>query len=144
MIFVFLASSDLSEQQRERPTSLALRGISMHDYTQDTLQSAQVDCKRTTANKCSFYVFEAGEFDGEEGYWAVDEDDENEDRFLSTGNDIPWTLNEKTVNGNQIILLADVSAKVSVIANVRDDAIRKTWQIHIPQEKQGTTSRRRV
>ena len=43
--------------------------------------------------KRSFYLFEAGEYEGEEGYWAEDEDT-NEEGFLSTENETFWTLDE--------------------------------------------------
>ena len=43
--------------------------------------------------KRSFYLFEAGKYEGEKGYWAEDEDT-NEEGFLSTENETFWTLDE--------------------------------------------------
>jgi plasmid stabilization system protein ParE len=91
MTLIFLANSDLSEQQRERLTShLALRGIMMRDHTLDLIftsfrtlftltktgigdPSIRPGRLERSSKRRSFYLFEAGEFDGEEGYWAVDE-----------------------------------------------------------------------
>ena len=43
--------------------------------------------------KRSFYLFEAGEYEGEEGYWAEDEDTQ-EEGFLSAENEQFWTFDE--------------------------------------------------
>ena len=40
--------------------------------------------QKAPGRKWSFYLFEAGEFDGAAGYWAVVEHDENEEGLLST------------------------------------------------------------
>ena len=93
MTLIFLADSDLSEEQREQLTShLALRGIMMRDYTLDlTLSSLRTLLTSTktriadpsirlgglerSSKHRSFYLFEAGKFDGDEGYWAADDED---------------------------------------------------------------------
>ena len=105
---IFLANSDLNEQQRERLTShLALRGIMMRDYSIKIVQESfrTLFCSTRTGignpqvrpsgltHRRNFYLFEAGEFEGEEGYWAEDEDT-NEEGFLSTENDKFWTFDE--------------------------------------------------
>ena len=97
---IFLANSDLNEQQRERLTShLALRGMMMRDYSLRIVQESfrTLFCSTRTgignpqvrpsglSHRRNYYLFEAGEFDGEEGYWAEDEDT-NEEGFLSTEN----------------------------------------------------------
>ena len=103
MTFIFLAKFDLTEQQRYHLTShLALHSVSMHECTQDTiptsfrilLMSTETRISgpsvrtggplKRTGRQRSFYFFEAGEFVGEQGYWAVDEEDENAKKFLST------------------------------------------------------------
>ena len=114
MTLIFLANSDLSEQQRERLTShLALRGIMIRDYTLDliftSLRTLFTSTKTgiadpsirpggigRTSKQRSFYLFEAGEFDGEEGYWAVGDEDEEAEGLLSTENDTFWTLNPES------------------------------------------------
>ena len=62
--------------------------------TRTGIRNPQVRLSGPTHRR-NFYLFEAGEFDGEEGYWAVDEDT-NEEGFLSTEDDKFWTLDEET------------------------------------------------
>ena len=109
MSLIFIANSDLTEQQRERFTShLALRNYAMRQYT---LQPAQEAVKTLFANTKtgindpsvrqggldhkgnghgrhrSFYCFEIGTFDEDEGYWAVDEEIEDLNGFLDINQD---------------------------------------------------------
>ena len=98
---IFLANSDLTEQQRERLTShLAYRNILMRSYTLDiifggfktlfTLTKMGISdplvrhggLQRRHGRHSSFYLFEAGYWDDEEGYWAVDEENSDEEGFL--------------------------------------------------------------
>lgn len=112
---IFLANSDLTEQQRERLTShLAYRNILMRSYTLDIIFEG---CKtlftstktitsdllvrhsglqRRHARHCSFYLFEASYWDDEEGYWAIDEENDDEEGFLDLNKDIFWTFNQES------------------------------------------------
>ena len=111
MALIFLANSDLTEQQRERLTShLALRNILMRDYTQTVIfegfktlfTSTKTGIgdpsvrqggleRRHNGRQRSFFLYELGSWDEEEGYWAADEEDENVEGFLDINNDIFWT-----------------------------------------------------
>ena len=102
---IFLANSDLTEQQRERLTShLAYRNILMRKYNLDIIFEGFKTLFTSTKTgisdplvrhgglQCchgrhrSFYFFEAGYWDDEEGYWAVDEENDDEEGFLDINN----------------------------------------------------------
>ena len=109
---IFLVNTELTEAQLQQMNQfLEGRNIHMRNYTLAIVQEAyktlfasvrtgignpmvRPRTSRTRGSKRSFYLFEAGEFDGEEGYWAEDEDTHQEG-FLSTENDVFWTLDEE-------------------------------------------------
>ena len=117
---IFLANSDLSEQQRERLTShLAYRNILMRNYTLDVVfagfktlftstKTGIADplvrhggLQRRHGRHRSFYLFEAGYWDEDDGYWAVDEEDDEQEGFLDINNDVFWTFNQDTDDWEQ-------------------------------------------
>ena len=49
----------------------------------------------------SFYIFEYGTWDEEDGYWAVDEEDDDQEGFLDINNDVFWTFNQETDDWEQ-------------------------------------------
>ena len=108
---IFLVNTELTEAQLQQLNQyLEGRNIHMRNYTLSNVQEAyktlfasvrtgignpmvRPRASRTRGTKRSFYLFEAGEYEGEEGYWAKDEET-NEEAFLSTENETFWTLDE--------------------------------------------------
>ena len=110
LALIFLVNTELTESQLQQLNQhLEGKNVRMRNYTLTAVQEAYKTLfasvrtgignhmvrPRTsrTRGKRSFYLFEAGQFDGEEGYWAEDVDT-NQEGFLSTENDIFWTLDE--------------------------------------------------
>ena len=57
--------------------------------------------QRRHGRQRSFYIFEYGQWDEEDGYWAVDEEDEEQEGFLDINNDVFWTFNQETDDWEQ-------------------------------------------
>ena len=109
---IFLVNTELTEAQLQQLNQyLEGKNIHMRQYTLANVQEAyktlfasvrtgignpmvRPRTSRTRGSKRSFYLFEAGEFDGEEGYWAEDEETHQEG-FLSTENEVFWTLDDE-------------------------------------------------
>ena len=120
MSLIFLANSDLSEQQRERLTShLALRNILMRSYTLNIVFEAFRTLFTTTktgisdpsvrhgglqrrhGRNRSFITFDYGGWDDQDGYWAADAEEDDIEGFLDIENDVFWTYNQDTDDWEQ-------------------------------------------
>ena len=117
---IFLANLDLSEQQRKRLTShLAYRNILMRKYNLDIIFEGfktlftstktgisdplvrHGGLQRRHGRHRSFYLFEPGYWEEEEGYWAVDEENDDEEGFLDINNNVFWTFNQDSDDWEQ-------------------------------------------
>ena len=52
--------------------------------------------RRHNGRQRSFFLYELGSWDEEEGYWAGDEEDETLEGFLDINNEIFWSYNPET------------------------------------------------
>jgi hypothetical protein len=91
--YFFIVAADLNEQQRERFTStMMLRNITVPQYTFDivrtvfhdlfcaprnSIENPHVRSTRVDGSK-SFLILDQGELEGSYGYWAIDEDADEE------------------------------------------------------------------
>ena len=107
MSLVFLVQADLNEIQRERfVTSMSLRQIEMNQYMYLQVKQLFIELFCTTrtgiadptirhSKRSTFLVSEEGECEGEQGYWAVEEET-GEEGFVSLfSEDDFWVLSAK-------------------------------------------------
>ena len=107
MSLVFLVQADLNENQRERfVTSMSLRQIDMAQYTYLQVKQLFMELFCTTrtgiadptirhVKRSTFLVAEEGEYEGEQGYWVVEEET-GEEGFVSLfAEDDFWVLGAK-------------------------------------------------